>query len=582
MLRANDKLVTFVAAHSSSSVAASQLSEAAERVWEGIPDVDAATAVAVWAAVAPLECVFRELPRTASEDNRNTDGTVHHAVDALLRAVDSALRHPMRQWYERKYHDCIPDFTYTQAREGVANEFTMRLTIEVKPREHRSATSGQLRKSEDVLKEAGQSQALQRAVLRTLVTLGLRAEERVDAERAWGFSVATNGAELQVVRASTSHVRGAVGTHFWCTPWLPLWPLVGGAAAATEKSGGRAGGRWAGRRRAGTAEGSSSVGTAGGSADPFVATSTPPCPSGLVALARLLLAPSAQLCGVRDTLRSSIVLDGRNWVLPLEERIGSGGFCDVYSATLEGVRVAVKVGRTAKVSLEEEVACMTALGGRGPLPRLVGRSFDAATRRTTALVLSPLGTPLTEVRKACTSPHQCADLAWRVARGVLAALRTAHAAGWLHCDVRPSNVVLVEEEVVLVDWGLSVKRDGTVRMGVCGVEAFVADDVLESCAQPMRHWSPSVEHDLVAVGYTYAALWGGDAECLPPWAHRGRAAHHVLAQRTAWMAEQADDSVVRRFLAVVVEAPEEAYGFFDGEVGVEPLPSRVEEGGGED
>ena len=48
------------------------------------------------------------------------------------------------------------------------------------------------------------------------------------------------------------------------------------------------------------------------------------------------------------------------------------------------------------------------------------------------------------------------------------------------------------------------------------------------------------------------------------------------------MAEQADDSVVRRFLAVVVEAPEEAYGFFDGEVGVEPLPSRVEEGGGED
>ena len=42
-------------------------------------------------------------------------------------------------------------------------------------------------------------------------------------------------------------------------------------------------------------------------------------------------------------------------------------------------------------------------------------------------------------------------------RNLLAALRHAHALGWLHCDLKPQNVRLNAEcnKAVLVDWGFA-------------------------------------------------------------------------------------------------------------------------------
>ena len=56
-------------------------------------------------------------------------------------------------------------------------------------------------------------------------------------------------------------------------------------------------------------------------------------------------------------------------------------------------------------------------------------------------------------------------------RHLLAALRHAHARGFLHCDVKPANVRLDRgcERAVLVDWGMARKREnqpgGSISQG---------------------------------------------------------------------------------------------------------------------
>jgi serine/threonine protein kinase len=144
-----------------------------------------------------------------------------------------------------------------------------------------------------------------------------------------------------------------------------------------------------------------------------------------------------------------------------------------------------------------------------------------------------------------------------------------HAGGWLHCDVRPSNVVLAPDaggDVVLVDWGLAVKKDSGGRMGVSGVESYIADDVLKVCQQPLGIWHAVEQHDLLAVAYTYAAVAAGDESCHTPWASAGRVPYRVIEQRSEWVAGPSEAAaVVRRFIAAVEAGGDAAYAFFDGE-----------------
>lgn len=93
---------------------------------------------------------------------------------------------------------------------------------------------------------------------------------------------------------------------------------------------------------------------------------------------------------------------------------------------------------------------------RGPSLALV---LDAAARRT--------------------SP---APLAWsvvcRVVADLLDALAATHAAGWVHRDVNPRNLVLGEDgRAVLVDFGLA-SRAGESARGAIGTAAYTAPEAL--------------------------------------------------------------------------------------------------------
>ncbi|WP_405151667.1 protein kinase [Sphaerisporangium sp. NBC_01403] len=88
---------------------------------------------------------------------------------------------------------------------------------------------------------------------------------------------------------------------------------------------------------------------------------------------------------------------------------------------------------------------------------------------------------------------------------ILEALRSAHAAGVLHRDVKPENVLLTDDgRVVLTDFGIArMETDTTMtRTGLVGTPAFIAPERL-------RGYSAQRESDLWSLGATlYAAVEG--------------------------------------------------------------------------
>jgi eukaryotic-like serine/threonine-protein kinase len=93
----------------------------------------------------------------------------------------------------------------------------------------------------------------------------------------------------------------------------------------------------------------------------------------------------------------------------------------------------------------------------------------------------------------------------RIGLGVLAALVAAHRAGVLHRDVKPSNVLLSEDRVVLTDFGLAtLAGDSTLtRTGqILGSPAYIAPE-------RARDGTTGPESDLWSLGATlYAAVEG--------------------------------------------------------------------------
>jgi serine/threonine protein kinase len=263
----------------------------------------------------------------------------------------------------------------------------------------------------------------------------------------------------------------------------------------------------------------------------------------------------------------------------------------------DGVPVAVKLARafvdsgrakSACEAMKQELHVLRALAaalssppppphaGRRPVsdgnhvPRLLGNGEVPRP----FLVLEPLGTPLPllwaqqEGERRHVAGEGAEHDALHVAREVLRALRFAHAAGWTHNDVRPSNVVAVQHSraaahgikgyrFVLVDWGLAAPCRSAVP-GLLGHPLFACDAALR-CAAAERAQAPAAAAatwrsrpaaDVECVAYLAATLARGTSTCAPPWAAQlgdvalaaagaGAAAHVVPEQvllhtRGAW------------------------------------------------
>ena len=323
------------------------------------------------------------------------------------------------------------------------------------------------------------------------------------AGRWTAFAVFTNGRSVRILRVSMSEAPdGTVTPEVLATPLLPIF------------------------------EGNGAV------------------PEGFIALVRLLSASPAELCELAVP-PADLSLSVAGEPLHVEERLGTGGFTNVYAASFEGAAAVVKCalvgGRTpaARAGLVREASVLRALNAAscpcvprllavGDAPPTTPSSVGGARAARVAppvpcLVLAPRGVPLCTFATTLDSDAARLALARRVARGALRALRGAHAAGFIHGDVRPSNMVLLPEgdgdSVQLVDWG-AAKQLGERGSSRWGTLPFVADDVA-LCFSPAdlgnerredAAWEAAPATDLEPVAYLFAAVaLCGAAACAPGW-----------------------------------------------------------------
>ena len=186
--------------------------------------------------------------------------------------------------------------------------------------------------------------------------------------------------------------------------------------------------------------------------------------------------------------------------------IGAGGMGRVWLADDEllGRRVAVKEIGTpsaATASLDQHLATMREARAAARLdhPGVV-HVFDVLWRPGTAWIVMEY-VPGPSLQEVLPLPHREAA---RIGLGVLAALRVAHAAGVLHRDVKPHNVLLAEDgRVVLSDFGLA-----TVE-GVDASPATVVGSPHYAAPERVRGEDSGAPADLWSLGATlYAAVEG--------------------------------------------------------------------------
>ncbi|MGW2326821.1 serine/threonine-protein kinase [Streptomyces sp. NPDC001700] len=262
----------------------------------------------------------------------------------------------------------------------------------------------------------------------------------------------------------------------------------------------------------------------------------------------------------------------------LTERIGSGGMGTVWRAedTVLGRQVAVKrlhaphhlsddelstlyertrreARSAARITHPGVVVVHDVVDDEEGLPCIVMEYVPSTT----------LGALLKE--RGTVPPQEAA----RMGRGMVAALRAAHAAGVLHRDVKPGNVLLgADDRIVLTDFGIAV-ASGTSTLTRTGE---MIGSIEYMAPERIRGQKPGPHSDLWALGATlYQAVEGAPpfrrdtaietayataADPLPPVRHAGPLAPLIEALLAKEPGERPSaEETERQLKAVAAEEP---------------------------
>jgi len=110
------------------------------------------------------------------------------------------------------------------------------------------------------------------------------------------------------------------------------------------------------------------------------------------------------------------------------------------------------------------------------------------------IVMTPLGNPF---RK----------FSIKSLRGIIETLREVHFRGFVHRDIRRTNLVVFEEDVYLIDWGFATKIGQSVFNGNLH---YAANDILLAQTFPDVVYMP--KHDLQMLVKTLFSIWVEDNE----------------------------------------------------------------------
>ncbi len=179
-------------------------------------------------------------------------------------------------------------------------------------------------------------------------------------------------------------------------------------------------------------------------------------------------------------------------------RLGGGGLATVYEAEAPGKLprvVAVKVMRPSLPShlaerlLRHEAFVLRHLAHRS-IPRFYGR--EKSGQGSCSLLMQHIdGTPLLEV---CRSQTPSLDQRIGLVRQLCDVVQHVHDAGFVHCDVKPENILISEAgRPYLVDFGSARKTRQSPALPVTATPGYASPELL-------RHQPVGPQADVYGLG----------------------------------------------------------------------------------
>ena len=211
----------------------------------------------------------------------------------------------------------------------------------------------------------------------------------------------------------------------------------------------------------------------------------------------------------------------------LERRLGSGGFATVWRARKDGHVFAVKVfdgefTRRDTLRLRHEVELLAANAVRD-CPHIVrvldgGVAEDGDGELIPYLVMEYIeGKNLGDHMKEVTGPLPFQNAVIFIIES-LNAIGYAHSNGFVHMDLKPSNIMLsTENEIKVIDFGISMDLNKEKHAEIMGTPYYMSPEQIEGI---------DIDHrtDIYSMGVTIYELITGK----PPFADAKVSREHLL------------------------------------------------------
>ncbi|MEY4565956.1 MAG: Serine/threonine-protein kinase StkP [Planctomycetota bacterium] len=191
----------------------------------------------------------------------------------------------------------------------------------------------------------------------------------------------------------------------------------------------------------------------------------------------------------------------------IERRLAQGGFAYVYQAmdTIEGIRVALKMPHASNVSpmmlntFQREARLVARLDHPNILPLKDASFIDGRF-----IIASKLGekTLCDRLKK-----RMSVETALEFAEQMIQAVAYAHRMKIIHCDIKPENMILLEDgRLQLTDFGIAKIAQRTIHGSGSGTVGYMAPE------QAMGR--PSMKSDVFSIGLIMCKMLTGH---LPEW-----------------------------------------------------------------
>ncbi|TWU41445.1 Serine/threonine-protein kinase PknA [Novipirellula aureliae] len=202
----------------------------------------------------------------------------------------------------------------------------------------------------------------------------------------------------------------------------------------------------------------------------------------------------------------------------IERRLGVGGFATVYAAfdTLLGIKVALKIPSPELVSptLLDEFRREARLTIQLDHPNILPIR-DATFVENHFVIITPMAERTLSDR---LQNRMGFDLAFDILTQLLQGVAYAHEQGVIHCDIKPENVLMFDDnQIKLADFGIAKATQKTISGSGTGTVGYMAPE------QAMG--KPSARSDVFSIGLIAYRLFSGKWPEYPfEWPMAGNAA----------------------------------------------------------